>query len=81
MAGKNLTWTGTSFSAPQIICLLNKWLNDSHERAEDLEGLRDFLFEAADIGKDAKRDFQYRYRIDHCIIQKSAEDLKEEPTY
>ncbi len=79
MAGKNLTWTGTSFSAPQIICLLNKWLNDSHERAEDLEGLRDFLFEAADIGKDAKRDFQYRYRIDHCIIQKSAEDLKEEP--
>lgn len=78
MAGKHVLWTGTSFSAPQITCLLNNWLRKSPERAAHPEELRGSLFDA-DAGKDTKRDFQYRYRIDPCLTEKPAEDLKEEP--
>ena len=79
MAGKNVAWTGTSFSAPQITCLLNDWLRKSPGRAENFQALREWIFENAVVGKDAKRDFQYRYLIDPCLTQEPAEDLKEQP--
>lgn len=78
MAGKNITWTGTSFAAPQITCLLNNWLIESPGRAVNPQELRDSVFDG-DSGKDAGRDFQYRYRIDPCLTQEPAEGLKEEP--
>lgn len=71
MAGKYLTWIGTSFAAPQITCLLNDWLMESPERAMNPQELRNSVFDA-DAGKDAKRDFQYRYRIDPCLAEESA---------
>ncbi len=79
MAGKHVIWTGTSFAAPQITCLLNNWLRKSPERAVNPQELRDSVFDA-DAGKDAKRDFQYRYRIDPCLVQEPAENSKKEPT-
>ena len=78
MAGKNITWTGTSFAAPQITCLLNNWLRKSPERALNPQELRDSVFDT-DIRKDVKRDFQYRYWIDPCLTQEPAGDSKEEP--
>ena len=78
IAGKNVAWTGTSFSAPQITCLLNNWLRKSPERAANPEELRNSVFDA-DTGKDSKRDFRYRYRIDPCLTEEPAEDLKKEP--
>lgn len=78
MAEKNLTWTGTSFAAPQISCLLNNWLRESPKRATNPQKLRELVFDA-DVGKDTKRDFQYRYRIDPCLTKNQAEKPKKEP--
>lgn len=72
MAGSNLIWTGTSFAAPQIACLLDNWFNESPKRARNPKEFRDFVFDA-NAGKDTKRDFQYRYRIDPCLNKHEAE--------
>lgn len=73
MAGKYLTWTGTSFAAPQITCLLNNWLRKSPDRAANPQELRDSVFDA-NIGKDSGRGFQYRYFINPCLAEESAEE-------
>lgn len=78
MAGKQVPWTGTSFAAPQITCLLNNWFRKSPERAANPQELRDSVFDA-DARKDAKRDFQYRYRINPCLTKDQAEEPREEP--